>query len=228
MSEYIIRFLVGGAVVSVFAMLGDVLRPKSFAGLFGAAPSVALATLGIAIYQHGAGVRRGAEPRDDGGRDCACHLQRLRLPASGARTHAHTSRHAALDRDLTGHGFRPVRPHRRTGVTAIRISPSALKQGRWYEYVVRFALGGAATVLTGLISSRYGAAVGGLLLALPAIFCASATRSRAMKSGVNGRLGSTADGEAKRPRHSMPTAPASACSACWPLPPCSGCWLRKA
>lgn len=55
MSEYIVRFLIGGAVVSVFAMLGDVLRPKSFAGLFGAAPSVALATLGIAIYQHGTG-----------------------------------------------------------------------------------------------------------------------------------------------------------------------------
>jgi hypothetical protein len=53
MSEYVIRFLVGGVVVSAFAMLGDVLRPKSFAGLFGAAPSVALATLGIAIYQHG-------------------------------------------------------------------------------------------------------------------------------------------------------------------------------
>jgi hypothetical protein len=35
-------------------MLGDMLRPKSFAGLFGAAPSVALATLGIAIYMHGA------------------------------------------------------------------------------------------------------------------------------------------------------------------------------
>ncbi|MBR0902628.1 hypothetical protein [Bradyrhizobium liaoningense] len=55
MSEYVIRFLVGGAVVSTFAMLGDVLKPKSFAGLFGAAPSVALATLGIAVYQHGAG-----------------------------------------------------------------------------------------------------------------------------------------------------------------------------
>jgi hypothetical protein len=54
MSEYVIRFLVGGAVVSVFSMLGDILKPKSFAGLFGAAPSVALATLGIAIYQHGA------------------------------------------------------------------------------------------------------------------------------------------------------------------------------
>lgn len=55
MTEYILRFLLGGAVVSVFAMLGDVLRPKSFAGLFGAAPSVALATLGVAIHQHDAG-----------------------------------------------------------------------------------------------------------------------------------------------------------------------------
>jgi hypothetical protein len=60
-------------------------------------------------------------------------------------------------------------------VTSIRFSPSSLKEGRWYEYVVRFALGGAATVFTGLVSSRYGAAVGGLFLALPAIFCASAT-----------------------------------------------------
>jgi uncharacterized membrane protein (GlpM family) len=55
MTEYLLRFIVGGVVVSAFAMLGDVLRPKSFAGLFGAAPSVALVTLGIAVYQHGAG-----------------------------------------------------------------------------------------------------------------------------------------------------------------------------
>jgi hypothetical protein len=53
MTEYVVRFLVGGVVVSAFAMLGDILRPKSFAGLFGAAPSVALATLGIAVYRHG-------------------------------------------------------------------------------------------------------------------------------------------------------------------------------
>jgi Protein of unknown function (DUF3147) len=54
MSEFVIRFLVGGAVVSLFAMIGDVLRPKSFAGLFGAAPSIALATVGLTISQHGA------------------------------------------------------------------------------------------------------------------------------------------------------------------------------
>ena len=54
MAEYALRFLLGGLVVSAFAMAGDVLRPKSFAGLFSAAPSVALATLGIAFAQHGA------------------------------------------------------------------------------------------------------------------------------------------------------------------------------
>ena len=54
MTEYLLRFIAGGFVVSAFAMLGDVLRPKTFAGLFGAAPSVALATLGIAVYRHGA------------------------------------------------------------------------------------------------------------------------------------------------------------------------------
>jgi hypothetical protein len=58
--------------------------------------------------------------------------------------------------------------------TPIRLSPSSLRESRWYEYLVRFGLGGAATVFTGLISSRYGASIGGLFLALPAIFCASA------------------------------------------------------
>ncbi len=55
MMDIIVRFLVGGLAVSAFAVLGDVLRPKSFAGLFGAVPSIALATLAIAIAQRGAG-----------------------------------------------------------------------------------------------------------------------------------------------------------------------------
>jgi Protein of unknown function (DUF3147) len=46
--DYLVRFVAGGVVVSLFAIVGDVLRPKSFAGLFGAAPSVALATLTLA------------------------------------------------------------------------------------------------------------------------------------------------------------------------------------
>ncbi|HVN92074.1 MAG TPA: DUF3147 family protein [Terracidiphilus sp.] len=53
MTEYVLRFFVGGLVVSFFAMLGDMLRPKSFAGLFSAAPSVALATLALTIHKSG-------------------------------------------------------------------------------------------------------------------------------------------------------------------------------
>ena len=60
-------------------------------------------------------------------------------------------------------------------MSPVSVSTSSLKEGRPYEYLVRFALGGGATVFTGIISSRYGASVGGLFLALPAIFCASAT-----------------------------------------------------
>jgi hypothetical protein len=54
MIQILIRFLVGGAAVSIFALIGDVLKPKSFAGLFGAAPSVALATLGLTVAAEGA------------------------------------------------------------------------------------------------------------------------------------------------------------------------------
>jgi hypothetical protein len=53
MLQILFRFVVGGFVVSLFAALGNILKPKSFAGLFGAAPSVALATLGLTIATNG-------------------------------------------------------------------------------------------------------------------------------------------------------------------------------
>ena len=53
MGEALVRFLIGGLFVSAFALLGDSLKPKSFAGLFGAAPSVALATLLLTIHSQG-------------------------------------------------------------------------------------------------------------------------------------------------------------------------------
>jgi len=53
MGQLIFRFLAGGLIVSFFAVLGDVLKPKSFAGLFGAAPSVGLATLALTSISDG-------------------------------------------------------------------------------------------------------------------------------------------------------------------------------
>lgn len=51
--QLVFRFIVGGLVVSFFAVIGDGLKPKSFAGLFGAAPSVALATLALTVFKDG-------------------------------------------------------------------------------------------------------------------------------------------------------------------------------
>ena len=53
LTQILIRLLVGGAIVSLFAIIGDVLKPKSFAGLFGAAPSVALATIALTVKSEG-------------------------------------------------------------------------------------------------------------------------------------------------------------------------------
>ena len=53
MLEIFLRVLIGGTVVSAFAVMGDVLKPKSFAGLFSAAPSVALATIALTVHKHG-------------------------------------------------------------------------------------------------------------------------------------------------------------------------------
>jgi hypothetical protein len=53
LSEVIIRFFIGGLVVSAFSLISDLLKPKTFAGLFGAAPSIALATLGLTVLKQG-------------------------------------------------------------------------------------------------------------------------------------------------------------------------------
>jgi hypothetical protein len=74
----------------------------------------------------------------------------------------------------------------------VHVNWSALKQSRWYEYVLRFALGGLATALAGAAAEFFGPEEGGLFLAFPAIFCASTTliekheRERKQKCGLSG------------------------------------------
>jgi len=74
----------------------------------------------------------------------------------------------------------------------IRFKVDALRETRWYEYLIRFVLGGCMTVAAGLIASRFGPVIGGLFLAFPAIFPASATlvekhvRERKERAGLRG------------------------------------------
>jgi hypothetical protein len=74
----------------------------------------------------------------------------------------------------------------------VKVDSSGLKQTRWHEYVIRFLLGGLITVLTGAVAKSWGPVIGGLFLAFPAIFPASATlvekheRRRKQEKGLCG------------------------------------------
>ena len=57
----------------------------------------------------------------------------------------------------------------------IKLDLRTVKQTKWYECAIRFALGGLITVIAGLVAKKFGPALGGLFLAFPAIFPASAT-----------------------------------------------------
>jgi hypothetical protein len=75
----------------------------------------------------------------------------------------------------------------------IKLDGSAVRETRWYEYALRFIFGGAITVAAGLVAREFGPAVGGLFLAFPAIFPATATliekheREKKESKGLNGK-----------------------------------------
>jgi uncharacterized protein DUF3147 len=74
----------------------------------------------------------------------------------------------------------------------VRFDSSALRETRWYEYGLRFVFGGVITAAAGLIAREFGPTVGGLFLAFPAIFPATATliekheREKKARKGLNG------------------------------------------
>ena len=57
----------------------------------------------------------------------------------------------------------------------VKFEVAELRETRWYEYVTRFLFGGAITAVAGFIAQKYGPSIGGLFLAFPAIFPASAS-----------------------------------------------------
>ena len=74
----------------------------------------------------------------------------------------------------------------------VKINLAALKQSTWQQYAIRFLFGGVVTVATGLIARKFGPGVGGLFLAFPAIFPATATliatheKAEKRRAGLNG------------------------------------------
>lgn len=74
----------------------------------------------------------------------------------------------------------------------IKVDPKPLRQTKWYECAIRFVLGGAITVIAAFLAKKFGPAVGGLFLAFPAVFPASATlveKHEAEKKAQKGQHG---------------------------------------
>jgi hypothetical protein len=77
----------------------------------------------------------------------------------------------------------------------IHVDLSAIGKTRWYEYAVRFLFGGLISAAAGIIAKKFGPEVGGLFLAFPAIFPASAMliekheREKKSQAGLNGIRG---------------------------------------
>jgi hypothetical protein len=72
----------------------------------------------------------------------------------------------------------------------ISVNFSELKRTKFHEFAIRFFFGGVVTVVAGLIAKQFGPVLGGLFLAFPAIFPASATllekheRQKKLRAGI--------------------------------------------
>lgn len=72
----------------------------------------------------------------------------------------------------------------------IQIDLSRAAKTNWRDYAVRFLFGGAITVTAGLLAKEFGPVFGGLFLAFPAIFPASATLIEKHEREKKRRMGS--------------------------------------
>jgi hypothetical protein len=71
----------------------------------------------------------------------------------------------------------------------IQLDISVLRETRWYQVALRFFFGGLVTATTGIIARKFGPSIGGLFLAFPAIFPASATLIEKHEKEKKERLG---------------------------------------
>ncbi len=74
----------------------------------------------------------------------------------------------------------------------VACSTSGLKRTKWWEFLLRFVLGGLVTAGAGVIAKKFGPNFGGLFLAFPAILASSVTlvakheRERKQQKGMSG------------------------------------------
>ena len=158
-----------------FAIIGNILKPKSFAGLFASRTFGRTRNAAPHDLRQRSNIRGRRSTRDDRRRDRAIYLCELRQLRVDAVQDARACWEPAIHPPLAG-----CRYWLATGLSIasmrVSIDVSSVRRTTAFEYAIRFLLGGIITAVTGLIANRYGAAAVGLFHAFPAIFPASVTR----------------------------------------------------
>jgi hypothetical protein len=192
-----VKALNGGLFVALFAVLGEMLEPKRFAGIFGASPAVALANLLIlALVKGDIPARESATGMIAGAIAlavaCAAAIPAVRrwgavkgsallwgvwmavsaavaVPvAGGAAAASGTSRPAGRQQQAGPDSGKKGGRLFAIDFGAVReISPAAL--------ALRFAFGAGVSVIAGLIGVAAGQRAGGVFLAAPAVLPATLT-----------------------------------------------------
>jgi hypothetical protein len=180
LEEAAIRFVLGGLLVSLFAAIGTVLQPASFAGMFGSAPVGR--DRDARVREQRAGLRRDRVALHDRRERRLGRIQHL-VPMGPATTEEScVGRCRRLLAHLICRHVRPRIPGLRSFMTP-SVDLKALRQTSLSETPVRFAFGGAMTAATGFIAQQLGPVVGGVFLAFPAVVPARLT----LVAGHSGR-----------------------------------------
>jgi predicted lysophospholipase L1 biosynthesis ABC-type transport system permease subunit len=114
----------------------------------------------------------------------------------------------------------------------VTISTSGLKRTKWWEFLLRFVLGGLVTAGAGVIAKKFGPSFGGLFLAFPAILASSVTlvekheRERKQQKGMSGVIRGRQAAGADAAGATMGSFGLVAFASCvWKLLPDHSLWL---
>jgi uncharacterized membrane protein (GlpM family) len=200
----IVKTVLGGVLVVAFAVLAQTLQPKRFAGVFAAAPSVALASLTVTVLGKGPSDARAACAGMIAGAVgfvvycliAPASMRRWRplpgsivalvgwlvataavLPATAVTPAAEAASAAGLARVERRNRARPP----------LTMKASKLRDCGIRDWMIRFAFGAGTSLLAAVIGVVAGPVVGGTLLAFPAILLASLTMVAKEDGAARGR-----------------------------------------
>ena len=196
----VVKAVNGGLFVALFAVIGEILQPKRFAGIFGASPAVALGNLLVIALARGDTSARNAAAGMVAGAvaltvACGAAIPAIRrwgavlgsvvlwtvwiVVGAAAGVPVWGSASAKSEPGLpAGRRVRDRQKNRRTADDNSRLFTvdfGSLREISPAAIALRFAFGAAISVLAGLVGVVGGQRAGGIMLAAPAVLPATLT-----------------------------------------------------